>query len=993
MESRCGHYPISMVVKRVLWVLLCWSDYGDVVCFNLNKLNPDLYSSRRTSGFGFSVTQFAINESKWLIIGAPFDRGETTPDGAVYKCAEKQCQRMRFNLYGSKRTNSSYSMIGASVTASHKDGFVVACAPRYSYYEEPFFSDEDEAIYMMGACFVYNGKDNTYRTKPYTPCMPGTNGILAINKQCAAGFSVSVMEGEDAFVVGALGTNYYRGQYIRMEISRRRYPDYGLTGLHEGDYSGYGVATGKFSGGMVIDIVAGAPRGNDHFGKVTLYRRLIGKGWQQLLAVSGRQFGEYFGSVLAVGDLNGDKLDDLVVGAPYHANLEERIHEVGKVYVFYQEQLDIRKTIFSDHVTELQGDVTRSGRFGFAVAVISDIDQDGYNDLAVGAPLEGLAGAIYVFLGSPLGVASRPAQVIRGSEYGTLNMRMFGSALSGTLDMDGNGYPDLLVGASGSGHCLLLKTHPVMRVDVELATDITYIKLDDLKCDVMLPPSAISCFHLNTIIKYGGKSVQKIQFLRISLVLNPDNSTGKVILFVEDHLRQKSTNLTETFPLIKHTLHKREYVVFITNAIVEYIPPITIQLNYGLNQPDNVSQPVLDAKVPASKTTTIQVYRPPADLNISVTSMNLAAVLGKGQQTEFRVKVNNMKEVPCYNAEINISLPPGISYASIDGPKSVTCLMPKEQPKTLICSLGFRFSPKTEVEFYLRTSINNQSLLFHMTSLTYLFNLSSVNDVDPSNDLELVTLNLTSDIDLVISGTSSPDQLQVTEDSEAQNVTHSYKFTNHGLSLLVAMEVWITWPVMTSNGIPLLILDEGPVVSDNKGRCLTDERGSAPLTLSQLEVCNPVAPSLYCKKIHCVIKAVDGGESVTIELASTLSANVIKYSEVDNSLLLNSTVKAVGEPVHGIPMSGTATDHLTLGFFRRGIREQLYSAKRQSNNLNWANDDDEEDDGAIYPLTERLGDAAEDVDKDNDPDTNRSMENDDKLMNDFDDRLQKPNDA
>ena len=62
-------------------------------------------------------------------------------------------------------------------------------------------------------------------------------------------------------------------------------------------------------------------------------------------------------------------------------------------------------------------------------------------DLAVGAPLEGLAGAIYVFLGSPLGVASRPAQVIRGSEYGTLNMRMFGSALSGTLDMDGNGYP------------------------------------------------------------------------------------------------------------------------------------------------------------------------------------------------------------------------------------------------------------------------------------------------------------------------------------------------------------------------------------------------------------------------------------------------------------------------------------------------------------------------------------------------------------------------
>ena len=43
----------------------------------------------------------------------------------------------------------------------------------------------------------------------------------------------------------------------------------------------------------------------------------------------------------------------------------------------------ITQAIFSDHVTELQGDVTSTGRFGFALSVLSDIDQDGFNGRSV----------------------------------------------------------------------------------------------------------------------------------------------------------------------------------------------------------------------------------------------------------------------------------------------------------------------------------------------------------------------------------------------------------------------------------------------------------------------------------------------------------------------------------------------------------------------------------------------------------------------------------
>ena len=38
------------------------------------------------------------------------------------------------------------------------------------------------------------------------------------------------------------------GQYIRMEVSKRNAPDYGLAGSGKGDYSGYAVEAGHFTG-------------------------------------------------------------------------------------------------------------------------------------------------------------------------------------------------------------------------------------------------------------------------------------------------------------------------------------------------------------------------------------------------------------------------------------------------------------------------------------------------------------------------------------------------------------------------------------------------------------------------------------------------------------------------------------------------------------------------------------------------------------------------
>lgn len=54
--------------------------------------------------------------------------------------------------------------------------------------------------------------------------------------------------------------------------------------------------------------------------------------------ITGEQMGAYFGYSLASVDMDGDKLDDLVIGAPLYTDLSnnEGDYETGRVYVVYQ---------------------------------------------------------------------------------------------------------------------------------------------------------------------------------------------------------------------------------------------------------------------------------------------------------------------------------------------------------------------------------------------------------------------------------------------------------------------------------------------------------------------------------------------------------------------------------------------------------------------------------------------------------------------------------
>lgn len=99
-------------------------------------------------------------------------------------------------------------------------------------------------------------------------------------------------------------------------------------------------------------------------------------------------------------------------------------------------------------------------RFGLSLTSLGDINLDGYGDFAVGAPYDGPEGkgAVYIYHGSKTGPLQKPSQVIFAEDVaGASFLSTFGFSLSGGIDLDGNMYPDLVVGAYEANKALVFK--------------------------------------------------------------------------------------------------------------------------------------------------------------------------------------------------------------------------------------------------------------------------------------------------------------------------------------------------------------------------------------------------------------------------------------------------------------------------------------------------------------------------------------------------------
>jgi hypothetical protein len=301
------------------------------------------------------------------------------------------------------------------------------------------------------------------------PAMDATPDVTMTGAEDGAQFGASVAriadtngDGIDDWLVGAPlddgdgnttdeGTDRGRAFFFFGSFAPDGVADLTFTGPEAGSHFGAAVeSAGDLNNGGAEDIAIGAPlddgddnatnEGDDR-GRVYVFGGGVALDAVPDLILTGDENGAHFGAAVApVLDVNGDGIDDLLVGAPEHDAGGGSGADRGRAYVF-----------FGASTPDAVPDVTISGTvndgaLGASVSRAGDANGDGIRDFIVGAPQEnpgGLAeaGRAYLFFGgaSVDGVADL---TLAGAEAGA----HFGATVAGPGDVNGGGR-DLLVGA------------------------------------------------------------------------------------------------------------------------------------------------------------------------------------------------------------------------------------------------------------------------------------------------------------------------------------------------------------------------------------------------------------------------------------------------------------------------------------------------------------------------------------------------------------------
>jgi len=247
-------------------------------------------------------------------------------------------------------------------------------------------------------------------------------------------------------------------------------------GIDEGDLFGWSVAAlGDLDGNGVLDMVVGAPLDDDGDGPdkgaiwiLWLRRDGRARGFVKISESAGNfrgsldPFDQFGTSVAAIGDLDGDGVTELAVGAPFD---DDKNVDSGAVWILFLDNTGLVKRHQKISATEgrFKGNLSAGDQFGASIAPLGDLDGDGVVDIAVGAPFDDSGsgsdqGAVWILFLQRDGNVKDYREIAEGKSGfggGLTGADAFGTSVANLGDVDRDGVVDLAVGAplddDGSG--------------------------------------------------------------------------------------------------------------------------------------------------------------------------------------------------------------------------------------------------------------------------------------------------------------------------------------------------------------------------------------------------------------------------------------------------------------------------------------------------------------------------------------------------------------
>lgn len=319
-----------------------------------------------------------------------------------------------------------------------------------------------------GRIYVYHGTANGLTT---SPALTITGEITASRFGSSLGTAGDVNgDGYSDVVIGAWGFSANAGRayvYLGSATGLNSTPAFKATGPSYGIgvNLGWAVGTaGDVNNDGYDDVIIGVPFVQDPIkgdGQAYVYLGTAGGlSATPVFTANGEVGGNhsFFGSsVGTAGDVNGDGYADIIIGAYLYND------HTGRAYVYLGNASGLNST-----PAFVATGKAVNNNFGLSLGTAGDVNEDGYDDVIIGEPGSiSYTGRVYMYLGSATGLSATPAFTLTGEATNN----GFGGSVKTAGDVNGDGYAEVIIGASGydsrgrayvySGSAVGLNTTPI----------------------------------------------------------------------------------------------------------------------------------------------------------------------------------------------------------------------------------------------------------------------------------------------------------------------------------------------------------------------------------------------------------------------------------------------------------------------------------------------------------------------------------------------------